>query len=105
MCPLASFFASQIFLLNLIHEFAWCFVDIPDYSTSISVVNLFCFLRAHDMATVIVWFKTNPRALSASPCFCGLRNLGVCYQVLDLERSLSCRALLISKLYISFDFC
>ena len=27
VCSLASFFASQIILSNLIHEFVWCFVD------------------------------------------------------------------------------
>ena len=27
VCSLASFFASQIILLNLIHKFVWCFVD------------------------------------------------------------------------------
>ena len=27
VCSLASFFASQIILFNLIHKFVWCFAD------------------------------------------------------------------------------
>ena len=84
----ASVHSSTSYFLEYIHEFYRASQII---STSISAVDLICiFTRASCFVVYLIVFRvSDPRALAASPCYSGLRNLDFC----NFERFLSCRAL------------